>query len=88
MLERDPAKRISLDDLKNEPFFKEIDWKLMEEKKITPPIDLSDFKFTFDNKSSEGGDEINSEFVDEDYTKANIKENRFPNITFTAATSK
>lgn len=46
MLERDPSKRIgskSKEEIKSDPFFKNIDWKKVHNKEYKPPItDFSD----------------------------------------------
>lgn len=43
LLERDPAKRIGssendAEEIKNQPWFKDTNWKKMEEKSIPPPF--------------------------------------------------
>lgn len=39
LLERDPNKRIgNSEEIKKHPWFKTIDWKLLIDKKITPPF--------------------------------------------------
>jgi hypothetical protein len=40
MLTRKVESRIKVEQIKQEPFFKDINWKLLEEKKINPPIIL------------------------------------------------
>ena len=41
MLDKDPKKRITIKDIKKHPFFKEIDWNLLSQRKINPPVKLS-----------------------------------------------
>ena len=37
MLDKDPIKRISIDDIKKHMFFIEIDWNKLSEKKFIAP---------------------------------------------------
>lgn len=38
LLEKDPEKRISLDEIKEHDFFKDVDWRAVEERKNSPPL--------------------------------------------------
>ena len=52
LLSRDPYKRIGVIDkneLKTHEWFKDIDWKKLEKKQISPPLDLVQIKTKFDN---------------------------------------
>ena len=40
MLNKDPKKRPSMDQLKKDPFFEGIDWSKLEQKKYKPPTKL------------------------------------------------
>lgn len=43
MMRKDPKKRIGAknkDEIKNDPFFKNIDWRKVYEKKYNPPEDF------------------------------------------------
>ena len=43
MLHKDPKKRIgskSKDEIKNDPFFKKLNWKKMEKQEYQPPEDF------------------------------------------------
>lgn len=40
MLHKDPKKRPTLEQLMADPFFDEIDWKQLEERKLEPPLVL------------------------------------------------
>ena len=63
LLERDPQKRLGwkaggggLQDIKNHPWFREIDWDALEKKEVPPPFvpDVSDapsFTFILDTPS-------------------------------------
>ena len=38
LLEKDPTKRISLEEMRRHDFFKDIDWKQIEARKNDPPL--------------------------------------------------
>jgi len=84
MLEREPQKRITLPELKKEPFFEEIDWEKIERKEIEPPIDPTDLPLESKEKMVNNMEKENSnvEYTDNDYTESNAGVNRYPNITF------
>ena len=44
MLEKNPGKRIDLDEVKAHKFFKDIDWNELEVKSFKPPLDLVKIK--------------------------------------------
>ncbi len=50
MLNRNPSKRPKLDQLMKDPFFKDIDWKKLEKKELTPPMILK--KGNFESKKN------------------------------------
>lgn len=83
-MEREPQKRITLPDLKKEPFFDEIDWGKIERKEVEPPIDPTDLPLELEEKTVNELDKENksSKVIDKDYTKSNAGVNRYPNITF------
>ena len=41
MLNKKPSARITINQMKQHPFFKSIDWNLLVKKRITPPVHLS-----------------------------------------------
>ena len=41
MLDKKPNKRITIKKLKSHPFFTEIDWELLYQRKIAPPVQLA-----------------------------------------------
>jgi hypothetical protein len=46
-LNKDPKNRIGVnnkEDIKNHEFFEDIDWDLLYERKIKPPVDLVECK--------------------------------------------
>ncbi|CAD8181669.1 unnamed protein product [Paramecium octaurelia] len=94
MLERDPNKRIgtkSKDEIKQDPFFKGIDWDKVYEKKYQPPItDFSEMHEDDDQQDFEG-DELGyygkAIFQDQDYEQENNKTNRVKNFSFATNSS-
>ena len=79
MLDKDPKKRIGIgndkQDLKNHPFFADIDWDLIFKKKIIPPVEMVDIREEYDLKEK-------VDFKDEDYNKNNKFLKRIPGFTF------
>lgn len=41
MLEKDPEKRIAIEKVKQHPFFADLKWEDVAQKKLKPPIDVS-----------------------------------------------
>ena len=98
MLNRNPSKRPKLDQLMKEPFFKDIDWKKLEKKELTPPMILK--KGNFENKKNiqsdqetqmlfektlpenENSDRQKCLLEDEDYKEENKTYNRVKNYSF------
>ena len=79
MLDKNPKQRIGIgndkQDLKNHPFFADIDWDLIFKKKITPPVEMVDIKEEYDLKEK-------VDFKDEDYNSNNKFIKRIPGFTF------
>ncbi len=63
ILTRDPKKRPSLEQLKQDPFFSEINWQRLAKKEVAPPTILSIKKQT--NESEEAGGTFIKKQVDE-----------------------
>ena len=40
MLNKKPSSRITIDQIKSHPYFSDIDWNLLAERKVNPPIML------------------------------------------------
>ena len=84
MLERNPEKRITLEELKQEQFFQGINWKQVEKKDLAPPIDAANFELNPRAHSDDEEEEAKENVMeDKDYTKDNKNVNRCPDITFT-----
>ena len=68
ILQPDPQKRFSITQIKSHPFFKDIDWDLVKQKKtpneLLPPItvDQSDITKNFDDFDLESQDDEFSDF--------------------------
>jgi serine/threonine protein kinase len=87
MLSKNPASRITIPNVKLHPYFKDIDWELLAQKKVNPPILL-----TTEQDKNQGVDEeevflkigkkpiINHN--DHDYTESNKTLNRVKQFTF------
>ena len=79
MLDKNPKQRIGIgndkQDLKNHPFFADIDWDLILEKKITPPVEMVDIREEYHIKEK-------VDFKDEDYNANNKNIKRIPGFTF------
>ena len=60
MLNKDPKKRPTLEQLMSDPFFEDIDWDLLQKKKLSPPVILQKELFSPDtikkNKEKETKD--------------------------------
>ena len=90
MLHKDPKHRLgvkSKDELKNDPFFKGIDWEALEWGAVNPPVilklsddddpDMDPFEKEFLKSSKE-----HVKFKDEDYSEDNKTVNRLKQFTF------
>lgn len=81
MLSKNPVSRITIPNVKQHPYFKDIDWELLAQKKINPPILLST-----DQDKNQGLDEEDAflkmdkkqiiNHNDNDYSDANKTLNR------------
>ena len=83
MLHRNPLERIgvkSKDEIKNHEFFNEIDWNLLYERRVTPPINLVDIKQELNKEYPSVTKEVH--FNDRDYQEKNADFNRVKNFTF------
>lgn len=90
LLHKDPKCRLGVknkDELKKDPFFKEIDWEALEKGKLSPPVVL---KLQEEDDASmdpfereflrQGKDNVR--FRDEDYSDENKTVNRLKQFTF------
>ena len=79
MLDKDPKKRIGIgndkQDLKNHPFFSDINWNLILNKKIIPPVEMVNIREEYDLKEK-------VDFKDEDYNQNNKFIKRIEGFTF------
>ena len=79
MLDKDPKKRIGIgndkQDLKNHPFFSDINWKQFLNKKIIPPVEMVNIREEYDLKEK-------VDFKDEDYNQNNKFIKRIEGFTF------
>ena len=91
LLEKNPEKRIDLDDIKKHKFFKGIDWNELELKNIKPPLDLIKMKQKYlaeirnelnDNENNDKNENIKEELKDIDYNEKNKYDKRIANFTF------
>ena len=84
MLSRDPKNRLGVknkDEIKNHEFFYDVDWDLLYQRRIPPPINLVDIKEEFfDDLNMTGRDNI--KFHDNDYQSNNADYNRVKKFTF------
>ncbi|CAD8094423.1 unnamed protein product [Paramecium sonneborni] len=94
MLERDPNKRIgtkSKDEIKQDPFFKGIDWDKVYRKQYKPPITDFSEMHEDDDQQDLDGDELGyygkTIFQDQDYGQENNKTNRVKNFSFATNSS-
>ena len=75
MMEKDPKKRIGINDIKKHNFFADLDWDLILNKKIQPPVEMVDIREEYDLK-----EKVN--FKDEDYNKDNKDIQRIQGFSF------
>lgn len=77
LMNRDPNKRIGIQDIKAHPFFYSIDWDKLEIKKIDPPLDL-----VSRNSQKKKKNQSNNVFKDNDYYENNKNYKRLIDFTF------
>ena len=93
LLEKNPEKRIDLEDIKKHKFFEGIDWNELEVKNIKPPRDLNKMKENYFNENKNdkniGDIDINNqneklkeELKDSDYNAKNKYDKRISKFTF------
>ena len=92
LLEKNPEKRIDLEDIKKHKFFEGIDWNELEVKNIKPPRDLNQMKENYFNehKSEKNKIDLNineneklkEELKDSDYNAKNKYDKRISKFTF------
>ena len=79
LLQKDPKKRIGIGndktDLKNHPFFADINWDDIANKKIPPPLELDDIREEYDMNEK-------VDFNDKDYNNENQVIKRVQGFTF------
>ena len=75
MLEKDPKKRIKIPEIKKHRFFANVDWGLIMEKKIPPPVEMVDVREEYDIKEK-------ANFKDVDYDKDNTYFQRIQGYSF------
>lgn len=88
LLHKDPKMRPGIknkDEIKNDPFFKDIDWKKLTKRQIQPPIHLTlndsdnEEEAFLQQRSKKPSKPVH---VDEDYTEDNKNLNRLKQYTF------
>ena len=87
LLEKNPEKRIDLEDIKKHKFFKGIDWNELEVRNIKPPRDLNKMKEIYLNEHMDEKNEAENiinkeELKDNDYNEKNKYDKRVSNFTF------
>ena len=93
LLEKNPEKRIDLDEIKKHKFFKGIDWNELENKIIQPPLDLIKIKEKYlaemrkeqnidENDINNKNENLKEELKDNDYNEINKLDKRISNFTF------
>ena len=79
LLQKDPKKRIGIGndktDLKNHPFFADINWDDIANKKIPPPLELDDIREEYDMNEK-------VDFNDKGYNNENQVIKRVQGFTF------
>ena len=75
MLEKDPKKRIKIQEIKKHPFFQDIDWDLVSNKKMQPPLEMVNLREEYCMNQK-----VN--FVDEDYNQDNNEKERVEGFSF------
>ena len=89
LLEKNPEKRIDIEEIKKHKFFKGIDWNELEVKNIKPPRDLNKIKeMNFKEKKNDDNiinnknGELKEQLKDFDYKENNKYYKRIYNFTF------
>ena len=92
MTEKNPKKRITLDKVKQHPFFSSIDWGKLAKRELKPPVDLAGGGIKKEESMvSDDAEEMaffNSAvkkevlFDDQDYTEQDFLKNRLKKFTF------
>ena len=88
LLEKNPQKRIDLEDIKKHKFFKGIDWNELELKNIKPPRDLNKIRENYfngnqtQNHINDKNQNLIKELKDIDYNEKNKYDKRIKNFTF------
>ena len=91
LLEKNPQKRIELDDIKKHKFFRGIEWEYFDSKNNKPPLNLIKLKQKY--YAEKGNDKIidhnetsnenlKKELKDSDYNENNKYDRRIGNFTF------
>ena len=75
IMHKDPKKRIGISEIKKHNFFADLDWDLILNKKIKPPVEMVDIREEYDLK-----EKVN--FKDEDYNKYNKDIQRIQGFSF------
>jgi hypothetical protein len=71
----------SKDEIKKHPFFKDIDWQALAEKRNQPPINLVLIKNEIDSEMPKSNKD-SLKFMDKDYDETNQDINRVVKYTF------
>jgi serine/threonine protein kinase len=91
ILHKDPKKRPSLDQIKKDAFFAEIDWAKLARRELVPPTIMTKPKEEEKGRDKEqeeleqlfeSGDSNTVCFEDEDYEEHNRRHNRVKNYSF------
>ena len=87
LLQRKPRKRLGyngVDEIKQHPWMKDIDWDLLFQKKLEAPFIPPTFKENFDKKYCEGEDNIGETTIEryELYYNSELYEGVFKNYTY------
>ena len=77
LLDKDPNKRINISEIKKHEFFNEINWAELEQKKIVPSVDLSNFR-----EENEEDENEKCDFDDVDYSEENQNIRRIADFCF------
>ena len=88
LLEKNPEKRIDIEEIKKHKFFKGIDWNELEVKNAKPPRDINKIKEIIfkenkdDNIINNKNSKIKEELKEYDYKEKNKYYKRISNFTF------
>ena len=88
LLEKNPEKRIDIEEIKKHKFFKGIDWNELEVKNAKPPRDINKIKEIIfkenkdDNIINNKNGKLKEELKDYDYKEKNKYYKRISNFTF------